>query len=276
MYKTKISRVSILGCGWLGFPLARLLNRKGYKIKGSTTSPGKAQMLQDAGIAPYLVQFGLATEPDLTEFLRSDILIILIPPGKRLSGGYENYLKMIDQLKGDLMGSDIRKIVLASSTSVYADDAGRVTEGCDKYAETEAAKILLYAEGTMASVKAEVTIVRLAGLLGPGRHPGRFFAGKTGVPSGLSPVNLIHLEDATGIIEALIRREDMAGIWNASAPEHPARKDFYSLATAMIGLTPPEFIEERGPTKIVTSERIQELSYDFKYPDLLKWLEISE
>ncbi|MEZ7854793.1 MAG: SDR family NAD(P)-dependent oxidoreductase, partial [Cyclobacteriaceae bacterium] len=30
--------ISILGCGWLGLPLARQLVQQGHQIKGSTTS----------------------------------------------------------------------------------------------------------------------------------------------------------------------------------------------------------------------------------------------
>ncbi len=33
--------ISILGCGWLGKPLALKLNKKGCHIKGSTTSDDK-------------------------------------------------------------------------------------------------------------------------------------------------------------------------------------------------------------------------------------------
>ncbi|MBW6351747.1 hypothetical protein, partial [Pseudomonas aeruginosa] len=39
-----------------------------------------------------------------------------------------------------------------------------------------------------------VDILRLAGLVGPSRHPGRFFAGKS-APDGQHVVNLVHLQD---------------------------------------------------------------------------------
>ncbi|HAP82964.1 MAG TPA: NAD(P)-dependent oxidoreductase, partial [Enterobacteriaceae bacterium] len=40
-------------------------------------------------------------------------------------------------------------------------------------------------------------------LVGPGRHPGRFFAGKSG-PNGNHGVNLVHLEDVVGAISLLL------------------------------------------------------------------------
>jgi len=46
----------------------------------------------------------------------------------------------------------------------------------------------------------QTTVIRLAGLIGPGRNPARFFAGKTNIPNGNAPVNLIHLDDCIGFI----------------------------------------------------------------------------
>ena len=41
--KEEREKISILGCGWLGLPLAKSLLAKGYKIKGSTTSESKLE-----------------------------------------------------------------------------------------------------------------------------------------------------------------------------------------------------------------------------------------
>ncbi|MEO9373094.1 hypothetical protein ABI428_35485, partial [Pseudomonas aeruginosa] len=67
-----------------------------------------------------------------------------------------------------------------------------------------------------------VDILRLAGLVGPGRHPGRFFAGKT-APDGEHGVNLVHLEDVIGAITLLLQAPKGGHIYNICAPAHPAR-----------------------------------------------------
>ena len=33
----KENKIGVLGCGWLGFPLAKDLIKQGFKVKGSTT-----------------------------------------------------------------------------------------------------------------------------------------------------------------------------------------------------------------------------------------------
>ena len=44
--------VSILGCGWLGKPLAISLLDDGYSLKGSTTKEEKLALLEDNNIHP--------------------------------------------------------------------------------------------------------------------------------------------------------------------------------------------------------------------------------
>ncbi|MEO0901041.1 MAG: NAD(P)-binding domain-containing protein, partial [Bacteroidota bacterium] len=47
--------IGVLGCGWLGFPLAQKLVEQGYEVHGSTTSPEKLNLLQSKGIEPYRI-----------------------------------------------------------------------------------------------------------------------------------------------------------------------------------------------------------------------------
>jgi 3-hydroxyisobutyrate dehydrogenase-like beta-hydroxyacid dehydrogenase len=51
-----MKQISILGCGWLGFPLAISLVQKGYVVKGSTTSLEKQDLFLKNGILPYAIQ----------------------------------------------------------------------------------------------------------------------------------------------------------------------------------------------------------------------------
>ena len=54
--KMKNIKISILGCGWLGLPLAKKLIENGYEVKGSTTSESKLELLKNAGISPYQIK----------------------------------------------------------------------------------------------------------------------------------------------------------------------------------------------------------------------------
>ena len=67
---------SLLGCGYLGFPLALNLLQMGYNVKGSTTTPGKIQQLKKAGIIPYLIR----VDEDMNkDFFDADVLVLTLP-----------------------------------------------------------------------------------------------------------------------------------------------------------------------------------------------------
>jgi len=50
-----MTQISILGYGWLGLPLAKVLLENGFSVKGSTTSVEKISVLENSGIQPYLI-----------------------------------------------------------------------------------------------------------------------------------------------------------------------------------------------------------------------------
>ena len=49
-------QISVIGCGWLGLPLAKFLISEDYKIKGSTTSKDKLKILEQAQINSFLIR----------------------------------------------------------------------------------------------------------------------------------------------------------------------------------------------------------------------------
>ena len=68
--------ISILGCGWLGKPLAISLISKGFLVKGSTTSDKKLKVLSSDNIIPFLID--ISQEEINKDFLNSEVLIIAI------------------------------------------------------------------------------------------------------------------------------------------------------------------------------------------------------
>jgi len=161
-----------------------------------------------------------------------------------------------------------------SSTSVYADCCDFVTEESITNSNSVAGDLLRDAENVILSVPSiRSTVIRLAGLIGPGRHPARFFAGRKDIPNGRAPVNLIHLDDCIGIVKAVLRGDFEGEIMNACAPDHPSRQEFYTLASKSAGLSLPIFKDELLDWKIVTTNKVDiRLQYQFKVRDLMSWL----
>ena len=268
--------IAILGCGWLGLPLGAHLVRQGYPVKGSTTTPEKLGTLAEAGIEPYLLRLGSEVEGDEARaFFEADVLVLNIPPGRRDPDVRARFGERIAAVQEVLGASPVRHVVFASSTSVYPELNRVVTEedATEKDAEappTDSGKALLEAEATLrADVRFTTTVVRLAGLYGYDRRPGRFLAGKTELGNGESPVNLIHRDDAVAILAALVEADVRGEVFNAASDVHPTRRRFYTWAAGRLGLAPPTFKDD-APTrfKIVSSEKLQRrLGYRFMHPD---------
>jgi len=261
----QVVNISILGCGWYGTALAKTLVNAGYHVKGSTTSPQKLEALGAEGIAPYLVNFLPGDENYDAGFFNCDVLLIAIPP-KSKSGEGANYIYKIQRIISTAKQQGVKDAIFISSTGVYADLNNEVNENIAPQPNTEAGKILLAAEDLFrADTSFKTTIIRFAGLIGPGRDPGRFFAGKKDIPNGRAPVNLIHLDDCIGLSMAIIDMQIYGYLFNACSPDHPARAAFYTQASINSGMETPIFISELKEWKIVKSTNVEPiLGYRFK------------
>lgn len=261
--------IAIAGLGWLGQPLGYRLASLGYIVKGSVTTVEKATLLQQSGFDAYPVEIsenGIAGE--IKALLNNvDSLIIMIPPGLRKNTGADYVLKMA-HLIAALNDSDVSKIILVSSTSVYDDLQGNVTEIDDPKPETIAGKQLRQVEELfMNSEGFKTTIVRFGGLLGGSRNPAKYLAGRKDLADGDAPVNLIHREDCINILIEILKKDAFGKVFNAVNPNHPKKADYYIQKTKELGLEPPTFAatDSNEIFKQVDSENLKAiLGYSFK------------
>lgn len=146
--------ISILGCGWLGLPLAKVLIENNFSAKGSTTSQDKISLLEENKIQPFLLSLNEnKIIGNIDAFLAdSEVLIIDIPPKLR-GNSSENFVAKIKTLIPFIEKSSIKKVLFVSSTSVYADDNSMVTEETIPKPETEGGKQLLEAEKLLQNNK---------------------------------------------------------------------------------------------------------------------------
>ncbi len=251
--------IGILGCGWLGFPLAVSFGTQGYSVKGSTTSIEKMQPLENAGITPFLLRLTEAgVEGEIAEFLLGlEVLVIDIPP--RLRGkNSEDYVKKMVGLYRAIKDSLLKKIMFVSSTSVYGELEGVVTEQSVARPETESGKQLLAAEQLFKNDPTlQTTVVRFGGLIGPDRHPITRLSGREGLFNGSAPINLIHLDDCITIIRMIVQHNWWHETFNGVYPLHPKKKDYYQEEARKRGLQPPIYSGEEGKSgKMVQSHNL--------------------
>jgi nucleoside-diphosphate-sugar epimerase len=241
-------KITIAGLGWLGKALATRLQLMGYTVKGSVTDAEKAKDLTRSNIAAYPVIIAESGVSGLVETLLADtdVLLIMIPPGLRKNTGANYALKMAHFLHV-IERSEVKKVILISSTSVYDDAQGMVTEKDAPQPDTNAAKQLYDVEQIFFNTPAfETTIVRFGGLFGGSRNPVKFLAGRKGLTNGDAPVNMIHRDDCIGILTAIIKKDAFGHIINAVSPNHPTKKEYYTKQAIGLGLEPPEYSQEES------------------------------
>lgn len=247
-----MSKIAIVGFGWLGTPLGKRLVQLGHTVVGTTRTLEKISVLKELQLTAYYwnsreeqMLFPSEIVPNI------DYCILNFPPGK-----VESIPQYGDHLWEVARQFDLHThFIFVSTTGVYPEHIVDATEDSFSVEEFASTHHICYAEHILRShLKERLTIIRMAGLIGPNRHPAKFFAGRTAIANGNQPVNLIEQKDSIQIILNILEQGYWGKVVNACADEHPTRKDYYTKACESFGFVLPEFLEE-GVGKVVSNER---------------------
>jgi nucleoside-diphosphate-sugar epimerase len=267
-----MKRISILGSGWLGLPLAIELQQLGYQVKASSRSEARLAQIITAGISANL--FDIESSEQNLSFLQADVLIINIT-----SKNVEAFERLITQIEN----SPIQKVLFISSTSVYKDsfdaNAPAITE--TDFHTLKPCPLLTIEELFQNSSQFETSIIRFAGLIGYQRHPGRFFAKQQengsiickAIKNPEARVNMIHRDDCIGIIKELIQKSLWGEVFNGCSIHHPTRREFYTQAVLdFLGqeTVTMNFIDSKQTDhKVIANDKVMNLlSYQFIHNNL--------
>ena len=251
--------ISLLGSGWLGLALAQYFQHKKFQVKASTRSTHRMGELRASGVHPYLIDIK-DLSGSIKSFLDCDVLIINIT--SKNSASFTGLIRSIE-------ASEIRKLLFVSSSSVYLNTNQTVSESSGM--EDSNNPLYKIEEQFQSSTHFQTTVVRMAGLIGSDRHPGRFFNSDKPIQQPDAPVNLIHQTDCVNIISRIVEQGVWGEIFNASADTHPTKRDFYTQAKVCLGQQPPQFIESDSVVfKIIDNQKVKQvLNYEFVHADLM-------
>lgn len=264
--------ISILGCGYVGRPMAKRLFNQGWRVRGATTRPSKLTDLMADGIEPYLLQL----TPDLEghgrqDFFDSEVMVINFPPGRKRTDVEAFMHAAMKSLLTHLKDGRVQKVLFASSTSVYSKGHVQEEDAGQQPPASPSGAALLHAEEVLRNASDfKTTILRYAGLYGYQRKPGRFWSGRR-LTNAKNSVNMLHRDDAVGVAIEVINQNCWGQTFNVCADLHPSRADFYTHAAQTLGLPPPVLQSEVTQSeKVVLNAKVRsQLGYTFKYPDPL-------
>ena len=268
-----MQRISILGSGWLGHPLAVALSKTAAHIKVSSRSQERLGALRNEGLVAYYFDIdSLDTSDEI--FLDADVLIINIT-----SKNVESFEQLISKIET----CDIKHVLFISSTSVYKNQYNlqqpEIVE--DDLSSLIPCPLLSIENLFRKNTHFKTSIIRFSGLIGYQRHPGNFFL-ETSNPDAAycktiknpdAPINMIHRDDCIGLIKALIKQQCWGSVFNACSSHHPSRREFYRAALKHLGGYEPIFAgQSESVGKVISNKKITDLlNYSFLHNDLLNF-----
>ena len=282
--------VGIIGCGWLGSALATELLAQDIQVIATRSNTDNVAKLTAHGIKAYELMLP-AEQAELNNhaIFNAQCIVIAITPQFRQ--GREDYAEKVAALvKAANTSVQVKKIILLSSTAVYNGLSGKVTESAKLDFTAEKVSVLNQAEQAVLAFTGQENktgnVLRLSGLVGPNRHPGKFLLHGRMLKSPEAKVNLIHQDDAVGLIIALIKQQDNAlsnqqdnygsiGIFNGASDTHVSKEVYYQVAANALGQPEPRFASktpEVNPRTVCSEKAKRELGYQFCQADLLSWL----
>lgn len=242
----------IVGCGYLGKRLAAALLAHRRNVYATTRDQTKTAALASLGTRPLILS---VTQPityaSLTPALQAPSLDVfyLVPPGRAAGSPTPRQVVLggIAHMVKALRDTHVRRAVLVSSSAVYGQaDGARVDADTQPVANSERAELLLKGEGLWLDAGPSYTVLRLAGLYGPGRVVG-IQAVRDGAPLVGNPdamLNLIHVQDAVSLLLAMTSAPVQSRI-ELGCDGHPApRLEYYRYLAQKLGVPPPQPLDD--------------------------------
>lgn len=241
--------VLIVGCGYLGMRVAARLKPNGHRVTALTRSHEKARLLSEAGVAPII---GDVIDPaTLAALPAADVLLIALTHDA--SSGVLKRAVLVDGVANLVraMHTRVGHVIYISSTSVYGQSDGSwVDESSLTEPTTEGGQLTLAAERGLKAIcgapgsTCRLTVLRLAGIYGPGRLIARVDQLRAGKPVAGSPdawLNLIHVDDAAFVVNAVAEGRTHAPVLLVCDDRPVTRGEFYGAMAREIDAPAPTF-----------------------------------
>lgn len=258
IFNAKMKTIGVLGCGWLGLPLAKHLIAQNFIVKGSTTHQNKIDSLSKLGIESFLIDVFSLEERAFMNFLSSlDMLIITIPPNRLETE--PTYQKLFNKIIPFIKTAKIRRVIMMSSVSVYEPNKEIISEKTTLLSEEKIARQIIAAENSLLNESSFSTcILRLGGLFGNDRRPIKYIVQKGSLENPDLPINMIELRDIIQFTSAIVQNnfEDNC-VYNIVSPNYTSRLDYYTKQANELNIQlPPLGKNDWSKAKKISGDKI--------------------
>jgi nucleoside-diphosphate-sugar epimerase len=268
----------IIGCGYLGLPLALRSRDAGDEVWAWVHSPSSAEALAEHRFA-RVIAGSVAEEALWNELGDFDQVFHCASSGR---GGVEAYREVFLEGARKIVAHQPKaRKLFVSSTSVYGQAGGEiVTEESSAEPATETGTILREAE--MVVLGAGGLVVRSSGIYGPRRAMlfEKLRRGEAVIEGdGSRWINQIHRDDLVEAVAQVMACGEPGTVYNASDDEPVRQRDFYTWCAEFLHKPIPPYgpvktERKRGLTnKRVSNARLRGLGWMPKYPTFREGLQ---
>lgn len=273
-----MAQVVIAGCGYVGNALAGMLMKEGHEVYGIRRNldalaegvkgiRGNVAYPDELGPAPARVEyavFAVAADAGTEQAYRMAYL-----------DGLAGFLQWLAD-----EGQRPRRIVMASSTSVYGQRRGEpINENSPTHPTQFRGETLLASERLLAASGLSSVVVRLGGIYGPDRTSliDRAREKRLRLRQVEHFTNRIHRDDAAGLMRHLLFHPNPESLYLGVDDRSAEEAEVYCWLAKELGLEPPpdESEEEENlardrrrqvGSKRCSNQRARESGYRFRYP----------
>ena len=260
-------RVLIAGCGYVGTALGELLVARGCEVWGLRRDPSSLPASFNKVAADLAQRATLDALPTALDYI-----VYCASAGEASDAAYQRaYVSGLENVLDAVAGHAVRRVFFTSSTAVYAQSDGAWV---DETSETRpvhfSGRRTLEAENVLRSSRVPATVLRCAGIYGPGRT--RLIDTVRQGTASLSSrfTNRIHRDDIAGAVVHLIERDLDPPLLLLADDEPAPQRDVTLFLAAELGVPVPQPSaadpSARGGDKRCKNERLKSTGYALRYP----------
>lgn len=263
---TRPSSILIVGCGDLGLALAEMLRPQSHQLYGlrrQTPSSSDVNWISAD-----------VTQPLSEPLPPVEQVVFCIAPSVYNETAYQAVY--VEGLKHVLAALAVppKHLWVVSSTGVYGSASGLLDETSSPLPDSPMNQALIEMEAVASEQPFPTTIVRLAGIYGPGRTALLQKAHEGIDPQALTDIwtNRIHRDDAARLLGHLMeRRADGQAVESLylGVDDEPARlSDVMDWLRHKLGVTHKDdsVVMRRQSTKQLSNKRLKATGFQFQYP----------